>query len=61
MTTSFSFVSDVIKLYNYFNGARTKKQFKKQASEGTLNKNGDGEKQQQIRRETMNTVTKGEG
>ena len=54
-------MSDVIKLYNYFNGAKIKKQLKKQASEGTLNKNGDGEKQQQIRRETMNTVTKGEG
>lgn len=54
-------MSDVINLYNDFNGARTKKQLKKQASEGTLNKKNDEEKQQQIRRETMNTVTKGEG
>lgn len=54
-------MSDVIKLYDYINGARTKKQLKKQASEGTLNKKNDEEKKQQISRETMNTVTKGEG
>ena len=54
-------MSDVINLDNDFNGARTKKQLKKQASEGTLNKKNDEEKQQQIRRETMNTVIKGEG
>lgn len=53
-------MGDVINLDNDFNGARTKKQLKKQASEGTLNKKNDEEKQQ-IRRETMNTVTKGEG
>lgn len=54
-------MGDVINLDNDFNGARTKKQLKKQASEGTLNKKNDEEKQQQIRGETMNTVTKGEG
>lgn len=54
-------MGDVINLDNDFNGARTKKQLKKQASEGTLNKKNDEEKQQQIRRETMNAVTKGEG
>lgn len=31
-------MGDVINLDNDFNGARTKKQLKKQASEGTLNK-----------------------